>query len=359
MAFEYRKLARSGGDPAALRRNTTAPSFAEACERAIEVRAPSWKDGGKSTNNWRSTLGRFAYPRLADRSVAEITSEDVLAVVLPVWQKPPSPTPRGTGPQRSRHCSRDRAGLRRVGRHEARLRVPRPHRGPQRRSPRRPLARDRPQRQTLDRPRRARQEQPPPPRPPLSAGTRHPESGTNAPRQLRTHLPQPHRTRTLRLHTQQTRPRKRHQRRPPRLPQQLPRLVRRNRRRPRSRRRMPRTHRHQPPEPPTPDPTSSPDAPKSWRTGANTSQPETNTHARRTRTPSHDSSSTQHVPDQETPTPTRISVGTRSVPLRELRVNPFRNERRGHCRRPVVQASSAATRRATATMRHSAVMQDS
>ena len=50
------------------------------------MRAPSWKDGGKSANNWRSTLGRFAYPRLGDLSVAEITSEDVLAVVLPVWQ---------------------------------------------------------------------------------------------------------------------------------------------------------------------------------------------------------------------------------------------------------------------------------
>ena len=52
----------------------------------IEVRAPSWKDGGKSANNWRSTLERFAYPRLADRSVTEITSEDVLAAVAQVWQ---------------------------------------------------------------------------------------------------------------------------------------------------------------------------------------------------------------------------------------------------------------------------------
>ena len=86
IAFKYRKLARGGGDPAALRRNTTAPSFAEACERAIEVRAPSWKDGGKSANNWRSTLERFAYPRLANRSVAETTSEDVLALVAQVWQ---------------------------------------------------------------------------------------------------------------------------------------------------------------------------------------------------------------------------------------------------------------------------------
>ena len=86
MAFEYRKLARSGGDPATLRRNTAAPSFAEACEQAIEMSAPSWKDGGKSANNWRSPLNRFAYPRLGDTSVAEITSEDVLAGVAPVWQ---------------------------------------------------------------------------------------------------------------------------------------------------------------------------------------------------------------------------------------------------------------------------------
>ena len=42
-----------------------------------------------------------------------------------------------------------------------------------------------------------------------------------------------------------------------------------------------------PPKPPTPDPTYSRDAPKSWRTGAGTSPPETNIHARRTRTPSH------------------------------------------------------------------------
>ncbi len=85
-AFEYRKLARHGGDPAAQRRRSTAPSFAEACEQVIAMHAPSWKDGGKSANNWRSTLRRFAYPRLGDVSVAEITSEDVLAVVAPVWQ---------------------------------------------------------------------------------------------------------------------------------------------------------------------------------------------------------------------------------------------------------------------------------
>ena len=85
-AFEYRKLARQGGDPTALRRNTTAPSFAEACEQVIAMHEPSWKDGGRSAGSWRSTLSRFAYPRLGDMPVSEITSEDVLAVVGPVWQ---------------------------------------------------------------------------------------------------------------------------------------------------------------------------------------------------------------------------------------------------------------------------------
>ena len=85
-AFEYRKLARQGDDPTGLRPATTAPSFAEACEQVIAMHEPSWKDGGRSAGSWRSTLSRFAYPRLRDLSVAEITSEDVLAVVAPVWQ---------------------------------------------------------------------------------------------------------------------------------------------------------------------------------------------------------------------------------------------------------------------------------
>ena len=41
---------------------------------------------GRSADNWRSPLGYFAYPRLADMSVTEATAEDVLAVVAPVWQ---------------------------------------------------------------------------------------------------------------------------------------------------------------------------------------------------------------------------------------------------------------------------------
>ena len=89
----------------------------EAFVRVIEMGAPSWKDGGKSANNWRSTLGRFASPRLADMLVSEITSEDVLAVLLPVWTTrratpitPPAASPRGSSSKPS-PCSSPRVRL--------------------------------------------------------------------------------------------------------------------------------------------------------------------------------------------------------------------------------------------------------
>lgn len=82
-AFEYRKLARAGGDPAALRRSP-APTFAEACEAVIALHSPGWRDP-RRVHNWRSSLERFAYPRLATKTVDTITAEDVLAVIGPIW----------------------------------------------------------------------------------------------------------------------------------------------------------------------------------------------------------------------------------------------------------------------------------
>ena len=283
-AFEYRKLARSGDDPTALRPDTTAPSFAEACEQVVAMHEPSWKDGGRSADSWRSTLSRFAYPRLGDMSVAEITSKDVLAVVAPVWQ-----TRRETARKlkgrisavmawaiAEGHRSDDptAAMIRALPRngHQVQHHRALPHgevaaalatvqasgawagtklafgflvltasssgevRGarwdefdtdaalwavPAERAKNR-----RPHRVPL-----------------LRRGARSADSGEAPPRQRRAHLPQRQRAGNLQRHNGQTPPRERHRRRPPRLPQQLPRLVRRNRRPPRSRRSMPRPHR--------------------------------------------------------------------------------------------------------------------
>ena len=91
IAYEYRKIARAGGDLAALRAASTAPTFAELAERVIEARRGGWKEGGKSEENWRSSLRRYVYPQIGSMPVDEVTTADLMRVLLPIWH-----TKRGT-----------------------------------------------------------------------------------------------------------------------------------------------------------------------------------------------------------------------------------------------------------------------
>ena len=47
IAYQYRKLARSGGDPASLRPDSSVPTFTECIELVIDIHRGGWKDGGK------------------------------------------------------------------------------------------------------------------------------------------------------------------------------------------------------------------------------------------------------------------------------------------------------------------------
>ena len=85
IAYQYRKIARAGGDPCALSRHRTTPTFAEASERVIEAYRGGWKEGGKSEESWRSSLQRYAYPRIGSMPVDEITTADLVGVLLPIW----------------------------------------------------------------------------------------------------------------------------------------------------------------------------------------------------------------------------------------------------------------------------------
>ena len=79
-----RKVAREGGDPRTKRR-AAVPTFEEAADVVIRLHAETWRDGGKSEAQWRSSLATYAFPRLGRRSVATITTADVLAVLTPIW----------------------------------------------------------------------------------------------------------------------------------------------------------------------------------------------------------------------------------------------------------------------------------
>ena len=88
-ALQYRKIAREGGDPVALRRQADdVPTFAEAAERVHSEREPGWRNA-KHATQWLSTLERYAYPEIGKLSVAAIGTPDVLRVLSPIWLSKP------------------------------------------------------------------------------------------------------------------------------------------------------------------------------------------------------------------------------------------------------------------------------
>ena len=83
-AFDNRKLARTGGDPLALKRRINIPTFSVAVEAVIAMHEVTWKDE-KSALQWRASLRDYAMLKLGRMRVDVITSADVMAVLLPIW----------------------------------------------------------------------------------------------------------------------------------------------------------------------------------------------------------------------------------------------------------------------------------
>ena len=86
-AFDYKKLARAGGDPRALKREV--PTFSEAVEEVIGLHRQNWRPGSKSEAQWRASLRDYVTPRLGQKRIDAITTADVMAVLLPIWNAKP------------------------------------------------------------------------------------------------------------------------------------------------------------------------------------------------------------------------------------------------------------------------------
>ena len=89
-AFQYRKLARAGGDPRSLRPGADVPSLAESVEAVIGIHEPTWKRGAAMAAKWRASMRDHVLPRLGRRRVSDLTTADVMAVLLPIWTAKPA-----------------------------------------------------------------------------------------------------------------------------------------------------------------------------------------------------------------------------------------------------------------------------
>ena len=85
IAFGNRALARRGGDPLARRKRLEIPDFATAAAKVVDIQASAWKDASTSRHKWKASLAAYAIPVFGTKRVDAITSDDVLAAVLPIW----------------------------------------------------------------------------------------------------------------------------------------------------------------------------------------------------------------------------------------------------------------------------------
>jgi integrase len=85
-AADARKLVAGGQDPLLERRRQPAavPTFGEAAEHFVTEMAPQFRNT-KHIAQWRTTLRTYGAPQ-SDKSVDENTTEDILAVLRPIWQ---------------------------------------------------------------------------------------------------------------------------------------------------------------------------------------------------------------------------------------------------------------------------------
>lgn len=85
LARDYRKAAREGRDPIAERkRDGAVPTFAEAVDRVYTLHEPSWRNK-KHAAQFRSTLDQYVSPVCGQKKISEVTSQDVMNALMPIW----------------------------------------------------------------------------------------------------------------------------------------------------------------------------------------------------------------------------------------------------------------------------------
>ena len=83
-ALENARAVDQGRDP---RDRSRIPTFEQAAEKVIRLHEPTWHAGSAdpSAKVWRSSLERYVFAKLGRKPVSEITTADVLAVIVPIW----------------------------------------------------------------------------------------------------------------------------------------------------------------------------------------------------------------------------------------------------------------------------------
>ena len=83
-AFDNRKMIFNGESPIATKRVSSTPTFRKAAERYHATLKPTWTSEVHA-KSWMQVVERHTFPKLGNIPVDEITQQDVLNVLKPIW----------------------------------------------------------------------------------------------------------------------------------------------------------------------------------------------------------------------------------------------------------------------------------
>ena len=98
IAFENAQLARNGIDPSPGKdeeknEKDVPPTFTEAAELVIAERSKTWKNDERgSRRSWRGSIEKHALPKIGDKRMDEITEDDIIEILKPLWNSGKSET---------------------------------------------------------------------------------------------------------------------------------------------------------------------------------------------------------------------------------------------------------------------------
>ena len=88
-ALENKRMVRAGKDPLQAKRQARViPTFEEATYKVYELNKPTWNNA-KHAAQFTSTLQTYAFPKIGQLKISDITTGDVMAVLTPFWTVKP------------------------------------------------------------------------------------------------------------------------------------------------------------------------------------------------------------------------------------------------------------------------------
>ncbi|MEM5469948.1 Arm DNA-binding domain-containing protein [Celeribacter marinus] len=87
-SYEYRKIARTGGNPQIKARADEGKSisFSELAKQVHERKFHNHRNNGKHVEQWIRTLETYAFPTLGNMSVSEILLDNLEDTLRPIWK---------------------------------------------------------------------------------------------------------------------------------------------------------------------------------------------------------------------------------------------------------------------------------